>query len=139
MKDLICPFSATLARDDFSCRQSSKIIRRGGTEIACTLETAHQRCSCLFQSLKDIALPAFEVEDDLLQVPHGVLKRIQFGGLLGLQRISNDPVSGKPGIQDIDTLVTSLIENYKTLDAIPFETLLEDITAYKLPRRRKSK
>ena len=137
MKDLICPFGATLAKDDFGCRQSAKIIRRGGTEIACMREDAHLRCTGLFQSLKDIALPAFEVEDDLLQVPHGVLVKIQFGGLLGLQRISNNPEPEKQGIRDINTLVESSIDKFITIDAIPFESLLEDITTYKLPRRRK--
>ena len=137
MKDLICPFSATLARDDFGCKHATKIIRRGGTEIACQLEKAHLRCTGLFQGLKDVALPAFEVEDDLLQVPHGVLVKIQFGGLLGLQRISNNSDPEQPGIRDINTLVKSSVDIFTTIDAIPFESIIEDISAYKLPRRRK--
>lgn len=137
MQDLICPFSATLVKDDFGCHQTSKIIRRGGSEIACNRADAHQRCTVLFQRLKDTALPAFGVEDDLLKVPHGVLVKIQFGGLLGLQRISSNSETAANGIQDIDALLESSIRTYGSADGIPFSSICEDMTTYKLTRRRK--
>ena len=139
MKDLICPFSATLVKDDFGCKQATKIIRRGGSEIACSSADAQLRCSELFQKLKDTALPEFEVEDDLLQVPHGVLVKIQFGGLLGLQRIINANATVESGVRNIDTLLEASIKTYGSIDNIPFSSLCEDITAYKLARRRKRK
>ena len=137
MQDLICPFSATLVKDDFGCHQASRIIRRGGSEIACNNADAHQRCAALFQRLKDTALPAFDVEDDLLKVPHGVLVKIQFGGLLGLQRITNAAEATANGIQDIDALLQSSIRTYGSADSIPFSSICEDMTTYKLARRRK--
>ena len=139
MKDLVCPFSATLVKDDFGCKQATKIIRRGGSEIACSSADAQLRCTNLFQKLKDTALPEFEVEDDLLQVPHGVLVKIQFGGLLGLQRISNADETAASDIRDIDALLEATIETYGSMNNIPFNSLCEDITNYKLTRRRKRK
>ncbi|MGB5438354.1 MAG: hypothetical protein WBN90_01705 [Gammaproteobacteria bacterium] len=137
MQDLICPFSATLVKDDFGCRRAGRIIRRGGSEIACDSADAWRRCSGLFQKLKDTALPAFGVEDDLLQVPHGVLVKIQFGGLLGVQRISGATATGANGISDIDALLESSIRAHGSVDSIPFSSLCEDMTAYKLARRGK--
>lgn len=137
MKELICPFSATLVKDDFCCKQATKIIRRGGNEIACNSADARQRCTRLFQHLKDTALPEFGVEDDLLQVPHGVLVKIQFGGLLGLQRISNADASVENRIANIDALLEASIESYGSIDSIPVNSLCEDIITYKLARRRR--
>ena len=70
MSDLICPFSATLARNDFACPHAEQIIRRGGAEFSCRAATAHSDCVHLFERLKKVALPEFDLEDDLLQVPH---------------------------------------------------------------------
>ena len=139
MKDLICPFSATLVKDDFGCMQATKIIRRGGSEIACSSADAQLRCTDLFQKLKDTALPEFELEDDLLQIPHGVLVKIQFGGLLGLQRLSNTTEPTASDIRDIDTLIETSIETYESINNIPFSSLCEDITNYQLTRRRRRK
>ena len=135
MSDLICPFGATLAKDDFACKQAEKIIRRGGAEFACKDKAAHTRCSTLHENLKATALPAFDLVDDLLEVPHGVLSKIQFGGLLGLQRL----VTGSPGgkVDDIATLVDHAATRFDTIKHIPLDQLVDDITRYTLARRRR--
>jgi hypothetical protein len=88
MTDLICPFSATLARSDFACARATQVIRRGGAEYACQSDTAHSRCRQLFEHCKQAALPEFGVEDDLTRMPQSVLVKIQFGGLLGLLAVN---------------------------------------------------
>ena len=139
MTDAICPFSATLVTEDFGCGNASRIVRRGGAEIACTSDEAHARCRQLFQGLKETALPAFSVSDDLLQMPHSVLVKIQYGGLLGLQRIVNPEMPESSTVKDIDRLVKSSGSRFASLDDIPFPELCADITAYRLPRRRRRK
>ena len=135
MQDLICPFSATLARETFGCNHAERIIRRGGTEFSCRNPASHARCLQLFGQLKDAALTAFDVPDDLTQMPHSVLVKIQFGGLLGLQRITqaHPPESGR--IEDIDALVSNAVKRFDTLQSIPCEHLAADMTGYTLARR----
>ncbi|MGB5306473.1 MAG: hypothetical protein WBN51_11860 [Gammaproteobacteria bacterium] len=137
MQDLICPFSSTLLSDNFGCRHASQIVRRGGAEIACSAAASHDRCTLLFRKLKDAALPAFAVEDDLLQMPHSVLVKIQYGGLLGLQRSIAREDTRKDVIEDINALIDAAIEHYSALENIPCNTLVDDMTAYKLSRRGK--
>jgi len=139
MKDLICPFSATLVKADFGCRQATPIVRRGGAEIACADSDAHSRCSRLYQCMKDAALPEFGVADDLLEMPHGVQVKIQFGGLSGLQRITHAAAEQSATVEDIDALVQAAVDRYAGVEAIPCADFLVDITSWKLPRRRKSK
>ncbi|MGD2111870.1 MAG: hypothetical protein PVI50_00680 [Gammaproteobacteria bacterium] len=135
MQNLICPYGATLARDTFGCRHAERIIRRGGTEFSCRDPEAHARCLLLFGRLKDVALAAFAVEDDLTQMPHSVLVKIQFGGLLGLQHITQTSPPGSGRIEDIDSLVRAAIMRFGDLQAIPCELLGADMTAYTLSRR----
>ena len=135
MSEAICPFSATLVKDDFACKHAEQVIRRGGAEFACKSSAAHARCSQLYDCLKGAALPALGFEDDLLQVPHGVLTRVQFGGLLGLQRLITGESAAVVG--DIDSLVDAARTRFDGIETIPCSRLVEDISAYQLPRRRR--
>ena len=139
MKDLICPFSATLVKEDFGCRQANPIIRRGGVEIACADSAAHSRCSQLHQCMKNIALPEFGVADDLLEIPRGVQVKIQFGGLAGLQRILYQDQEQPAAVEDIDALVQIAVKRYTEVENIPCTDLMTDITSWKLARRRKGR
>ena len=131
-----CPFSAPLVTRQFGCACSQEVIHRGGTEINCTDAVAHARCDLLFQRMKAAALPAFGVEDDLLSMPHSVLVKIQYGGLLGLQRLLRAASQTGERIDDIQTLVAEASLRYS--DAVPCALLVDDITAFK-PRARRGR
>jgi hypothetical protein len=113
-----------------------QVTRRGGPDVACTSEAAHQQCARLFQRMKDVALPGFGVEDDLLSMPHSVLVKIQFGGLLGLQRLLDGSAAVSAEVKNIDGLIGRALKQYGNLEAIPCTAIVEDMTSYKLKRRR---
>ncbi len=85
--------------------------------------------------MKEVALPAFGVEDDLLAMPHSVLVKIQYGGLLGLQRILGEVSEETSTVADIDGLCESAVQRYNNVASIPCQTFVQDMTAYKLRRR----
>ena len=128
-----CPFSAPLVTHQFGCALAKEVIQRGGTEIACTHAGAQSRCAGLFQRMKTAALPAFGVEDDLLSMPHSVLVKIQYGGLLGLQRLLSGPAER---VENIDALMQQAAVKWGNIEAISCEPLVPDITAFK-PRSRR--
>lgn len=136
MEEYKCAFSNTLVTNQFGCGKGKPVARRGGPDIACTSDEAHQRCEKLFQGLKEAALPAFGVEDDLLTMPHSVLVKIQHGGLLGLQRLIENGADASGDIKNIDDLVGHAVEKLGNLDAIPCQAFVQDMTSYKLKRRR---
>ena len=137
MENRICPFSATLVKDDFACRHASQVVRRGGVEIVCASGADHQRCTALLQAFKAVALPAFEVSDDLTQMPHSVLVKIQFGGLLGLQHSMHPDDAAAETVRDIATLVDEAEKQFTSISAIPCAPLVADMTSHKLSRRRR--
>ena len=135
MENYKCAFSGTLMRGGFGCAKAQHVVRRAGPDIACESQEAHARCAELFQHMKAAALPAFGVEDDLLSMPHSVLVKIQFGGLLGLQRQGNDAGRNSDTVKNIQALVNQTLQKHGNLDAIAYSTLVENMTSYKLKRR----
>jgi hypothetical protein len=130
-----CPYSGTLVSEHFACAMARTVVRRGGPEVACTSETGHKRCASLFQQMKQVALPVFGVEDDLLTMPHSVLIKIQHGGLLGLQRIMGEASGEASAVADIHGLCARAVARYQEVVGIPCDTFVQDMTAYKLKRR----
>lgn len=130
-----CAFSQTLIGGQFACRHAEPVVRRGGAEIACRSPRAAQDCARLLQCLKDAALPAFGVEDDPLSMPHSMLVKIQFGGLLGVQALLDASRADADSVADINDLVEQTREKFTTLDAVPCAALVDQITRFK-PRRR---
>lgn len=130
----ICPFGSTLVTETCECMHAEQVVRRGGAEIICQDNTAHSRCADLFQHLKQTALPEFGVEDDLNTMPHSVLQKIQFGGLLGLQNLLTGQAVDT--VDNVASLVDTAETKYHDLERLPYAELIAFITAYKLKRRR---
>lgn len=130
----MCPFGSTLVTEICQCRHAEQVVRRGGAEIICQDDAAYARCINLFQQLKQVALPEFEVEDDLTTMPHSVLQKIQFGGLLGLQQLLGGEAAET--VPDVARLVDTAATKYHDLENIPYAELAEAITTYKLKRRK---
>lgn len=136
MEEYMCAFSNTLVTGQFGCEKGMQVTRRGGPDVACASDEDHQQCEKLFLRMKQTALPAFGVEDDLLSMPHSVLVKIQFGGLLGLRRLQGDSTDESAAIKNIHGLVSQAIGKHGGLDAIPCQAFVEDMTSYQLKRRR---
>jgi hypothetical protein len=136
MEEHKCAFSNTLVTNQFGCEKGAQVTRRGGPDVVCASDEAHQQCEKLFQRMKQTALPAFGVEDDLLSMPHSVQMKIQFGGLLGLQRLQDKGADESAVVKNIHGLVGQAIGKHGGLDAIPCQAFVEDMTSYKLKRRR---
>jgi hypothetical protein len=133
-----CPFSAPLITRQFGCTYAQEVIHRGGAEINCTDATAQARCDLLFQRMKVAALPAFGVEDDLLSMPHSVLVKIQYGGLLGVQRELRAEPQVADRVEDVQALLAEASARFGGASGIPCAPLVADITAFK-PRARRGR
>jgi hypothetical protein len=133
--DLGCAFKAALMIGGFGCRNAMPVTRREGPDVVCHSEDARRRCSELLTHLKAAALPAFGVADDLLSMPHGVMVKIQCGGLLGLNRllIPGSPVGAS--IEDVAALVDRALDSHGDVGKLPYESLVQDMVSHKLRRR----
>ncbi|MCG6872908.1 MAG: hypothetical protein LJE84_11505 [Gammaproteobacteria bacterium] len=132
MSELFCPFSLTQVSGAFDCPRGQPVARRSGPDVACDDAGAHARCAELFAVLKAAALPSFGTVDDPTIMPHGVLVRIQHGGLLGLAR-ALDPRAER--VADIDALVARVRSATGEMPEISSD-VLEAMHSFHLRRRR---
>jgi hypothetical protein len=126
-------FSATLMGADYHCEYAHEVTRRGGPDIACQSETDAARCENLFGALKAVALPALGHIDDLAATSRSVYVKIQFGGLLGLQRAGGG-AGGR--VENIVALVDQTEQRYPGFTGLPSGALLDAIAAHKARGRR---
>ena len=137
MPELLCPFAAPLVKKDFGCKYADEVIRRGGSEIACKQMASHTLCTQLHNQMKLAALSAMDLEDDLLSVPHSVLVKIQYGGLLGLQTLTHPELMESNKVADVESLLVDSEKKFNHISNIPLESISEAIIDFKMQRRRK--
>lgn len=136
MFDYICPFSATLSKDEFACENAQKVIRRGGEEFICQNPDMHSSCNDVYVMVRKNALSEMELEDDLTSLPHSALVKIQFGCLLGLLRSKGN---SENIIDNISTLIASSLGTTAALSELPLDEIYLEIAKYRSPKRRRKK
>jgi hypothetical protein len=134
MTDLKCPFANPLISRDFGCAHAHAITRRGGPDIGCDSATASADCGALFKRLKAAGLPAFGVPDDPTQMPYSVLLKLQYGGLLGLKVCLDG--QGAERVENVFELLARAKEAWGRIEAIPAESWTDQMTGFKVRRRR---
>ena len=141
MIDCKCSFAITLIKEDFACEKAQMVTRRAGPDTACASEQGSQRCLQLYTDLKSVGLPAFNAEDDLLKTPASVFSKIQFGGLLGLAQMNSDKDSDETKIETVDNiyqLLDQVLTRYESFSKIPYQDLVEHMTAFKIKRKKRA-
>lgn len=130
-----CAFSSTLITEHYSCANANNVVRRGGNEISCCNKNASEKCELVYKKLKEIAISAFEVDDDLLEMPHGVMVKIQHGGLLGINALLFS--ESNKNISNISKLISDCEIKFTNFNNIPYESTVSFMTSYKIRSRRK--
>lgn len=129
-----CAFSSALITKPFSCQNALEITRRDGPTIGCTSEEMQQKCERIYNALKTNAIPELGYQDDLTQMPHSVLMKIQMGGLLGLQHLIDG--SEDTRVADIQVLMNAVVDKYQPITTLPVDKIISHISAYKIRRRK---
>ena len=134
MIDCKCSFSITLITEDFACEKAQLVTRRAGPDIACLSKQGSENCQRLYAELKNVGLPAFDAEDDLLKTPASVFTKIQYAGLLGLHKKINGDESLPKKVDNIYKLVAQALQTPQN-----YKGLVNEMTAYKVKRQKRVK
>jgi hypothetical protein len=135
MENYKCAFSGALIGKQYGCQFALEVTRREGPSIACTSAEMYDQCAVLLDELKTATLPQFGYEDDLTQMPHSVMMKIQSGGLAALQKHLQN-AAGLAVVDNVAQLVRDANQHYDGISAIPYGQLVQDIVDFKLRRRR---
>ena len=135
MTDCKCSFAATMIREDYACEKAHMVTRRSGPDISCDSEDASRRCEDVLNRFKEVGLPAFNAEDDLLKTPHSVYVKIQYGGLLGLTRDVMHTSTDR--VENIFGSIGQAVKHYHVLEAIPCQDYVQTMKKVKVGRKRR--
>ena len=130
-----CAFTGALMGKQYGCQYAREVTRREGPSIACTSADMQKQCARLLNELKVVALPQMGYQDDLTQMPHSALMKIQAGGLAALQKLLLDAAE-LADVDNIAQLLNDAQQRYPDLHALPYGELVPDIIGFKLRRRR---
>jgi len=132
-----CPFRKTILGGSCACSLALKTHLPTGCSVSCKDDAAWDQCEALLDEMITAAKFVLQYIEDSESLTHGKLLKIQHGGLFGLARlVYNKHVTQ---IDDVHCLVNDAKQQYHSLDAIPYQELLDDIANWQLKRRRGKK
>lgn len=126
-----CPFEKSILTNQCACRRADRFCIAEREGVQCQADEAQARCVGLLQLLRDQARFALKTTDGRSALPHAKAMRVQVGGLRGLHRALQPETPAPSKIEDIDALVEAAISRFGSLEALPFQLIVQQITAYR--------
>lgn len=130
-----CPFErAILAR----CCDCSLAVRMSISEretISCGDNATQRICESLREALHQNSLFALKIAPGA-PVPHAKEMKALCGGLLGLQRVTQDEAEDRGEVDDVRALVRMAQERFGELEALPYSAIMPSVAAFEVRRRR---
>lgn len=126
-----CPFEKSILTNQCACSRAERFCIAEREGVHCNTDAAQARCVALLDLLRAQARFALRTIESGSALPHAKAMRVQVGGLRGLQALL-DPEAERPStIDDIDALVESAIARFGRLEDVPFQVIVQQITAYR--------
>lgn len=135
-----CVFEKAINSRQTTCSQANKVRLADREAVSCRSQTACQTCTQFLDSLRNKALFALKLQNHTGPLPHAKEIKVQMGCIIGLALDNKIEVNQGEKVEDIYFLIKTSIENYKTLDNLPYENLMRSIVNYEgRPKRRGKK
>lgn len=129
---LPCAFEKALLARCGACALASRSYRGEHESVACASPVARENCFTLRELLLANSAFALKLARTTGEVPHAAALKSQCGGLAGLQRA----VTQSDDIADVHELVTAAREKFGGLEALPYATIVQSVSAYRGRNRR---
>jgi hypothetical protein len=132
-----CVFEKALTNHKAKCSLSDHFCLADREGYACKDTASSSNCREILDKLRDnsrFVLKLREIEGPL---PHNMEIRVQAGGLMGVARLVDQlPAEGRLAASDIKTVVQAVIALYGSLDALPYDEIVQSIVKYQGRKRR---
>ncbi|MCU7919761.1 MAG: hypothetical protein KZQ95_15595 [Candidatus Thiodiazotropha sp. (ex Epidulcina cf. delphinae)] len=131
MNERICAYEKSLLSRHCDCSQAKKLCIAEREGVHCISDEAQEQCLELLDTLRHQARFALKSNNDNEVLPHGKAMRLQVGGLRGLFSALHPDKPAPDCIEDIYGLINQAIEVYGGLESFPYQTLIQQVSAYK--------
>ncbi len=136
-----CLYEKSVLTNQCGCSQAERFCIAEREGVHCLSDNGQHQCS---EFLRLLRLQArFALRSSVLPgaLPHGKAIRIQVGGLRGLQRAVQPEQPPETSVEDVFGLLEQAGTRFGSLEKLPFQTIIQEIAAYRgrprrSPRRR---
>ena len=130
-----CAYEKAILTHQCACSQSEKLHIAEREAAHCRSDASQDRCIRFLDTLKSHARFALKLTGTTGALPHGKAIKIQVGGLRGLQQVLEPGQNQATPIEDVSGLISRALERYKSLDRLPYSTIMQQVAAYKGRKR----
>ncbi len=125
-----CPFEKSILTNQCACSRAERFCIAEREGVHCNTDAAQERCVDLLALLRSQARFALRTTDGGSALPHAKAMRVQVGGLRGLYLALNPEAEVPPTIDDVDAIVEAAVSRFGSLEDLPFQIIVQQITAY---------
>lgn len=126
-----CPFEKSILTNQCDCSRAERFCIAEREGVHCKADEAQARCVALLDLLRAQARFALHTTDGRSALPHAKAMRVQVGGLRGLHALLHPEAEAPSTIDDIDAIVEAAIAQFGRLEDLPFQRIVQQITAYR--------
>ncbi len=108
--------------------------------MRCKSEEAREQCLELLDLLRRQARFVLKSIEQADTIPHAKAMKVQVGGMRGLKAALEPDQPVPVTIDDIHSTVTAALAKYGSMEALPFQIIIQQIAAFqgrKRPRKRR--
>jgi len=134
-----CLYEKSILSRRCGCTQSRKLCIAEREGVQCEAEAGRQQCQEFLELLRQHARFALKTNDLQAVLPHGKAMRLQIGGLRGLHLLLHPGRELPETFEDIFALISQAREEFGGLDQLPYEPLIQQVTAYQGRRRSRGR
>ena len=126
-----CCFEKAILTRRFGCSRLVKINIADREAAGCESDEALQQCRALKDQLRIKAAFALKISAGNGPLPHAKEIKAQCGGLTGLYLTLHPDEENITGVKDIHSTIEAAMQQYSTLDQLPFDTIIKTISHFK--------
>lgn len=130
VNERFCAFEKAVLTNQCGCSQAEKFCIAEREGVHCMSDPGQEACLEILDMLREQARFALRgTEETRTLLPHGKAIRVQVGGMRGIQALLENGEASEQ-INDIYTTLLAAIEEFSSLDALPFDKIMPHIAAY---------
>jgi len=139
MNERFCAFEKSVLTNNCDCSQAERFCIAEREGVHCGSDAAQAQCLALLELLRNQARFALKASTDRSTIPHGKAMKVQVGGMRGL-KLALDPNAEPPlTIDDVHGTIEAVLERFHSLDRLPMQPVIQQITAYQGRKRSRRK
>lgn len=134
-----CVFEKAINTRRCTCRLSQRFNLADREGVSCNSETGCNRCKQLLVLLRKNANFALQMTSVPGPLPHAKEVKVQIGGMLGLQKLLHPQMRDEELVHDINGLAETAVQQYYSLDSLPYSEIVKSIVTFEGRLRRRSR